>query len=233
MPEIPHEEEPLPGEGISGSREITLLAHLYRAEVYRASIWRTRLDMSTNWAVLTTGVALSVSYASAQASPLPLILVGLLVTLFLFVEARRYRYFHVWRTRARLLEIGVMVPMLRGEGAHIPTNRGTVLSEDYRAPQFRITLVDTLGRRLRRNYLWIFLIQAAAYVGKLLIHPEPAETLGQFIERAAVGPLNGWTVLGLGVVFHGFWIGLAVWTGRRRIRNATKAEDLLNPDEAV
>ena len=41
------------------SAEIGALAHLYRSEVYRCSVWRTRLDTTTNWAVVTLGVALS------------------------------------------------------------------------------------------------------------------------------------------------------------------------------
>src|ERR1700757_5494777 len=95
--------------------EIGALAHLYRGEVYRSTVWRTRLDSSTNWAVVTTGIALSATYASAEASPLPMVLVGLLVTVFLVFEARRYRYFNVWRARARLLETDFYAPMLRGE----------------------------------------------------------------------------------------------------------------------
>src|SRR5262249_43239300 len=51
--------------------EIGALAHLYRGEVYRSTVWRTRLDSSTNWAVVTTGIALSATYSSAQASPYP------------------------------------------------------------------------------------------------------------------------------------------------------------------
>ena len=50
--------------------EIGALAHLYRGEVYRSTVWRTRLDSSTNWAVVTTGIALSATYSSAGASPL-------------------------------------------------------------------------------------------------------------------------------------------------------------------
>ena len=30
--------------------EIGALAHLYRGEVYRSTVWRTRLDSTTNWA---------------------------------------------------------------------------------------------------------------------------------------------------------------------------------------
>ena len=32
--------------------EITGLAHLYRGEVYRSTVWRTRLDTTTNWSGL-------------------------------------------------------------------------------------------------------------------------------------------------------------------------------------
>ena len=59
--------------------ELGLLAHIYRGEVYRSTIWRTRLDQTTNWAVVTTGLALSLTFAGPSASALPLILVGLLV----------------------------------------------------------------------------------------------------------------------------------------------------------
>src|SRR6202049_2877577 len=80
--------------------DITALAHLYRGELYRSTVWRTRLDASTNWAVVSTGLALSLTYSSETASPLPLVLVGLLVAVFLSIEARRYRFFDFWRVRA-------------------------------------------------------------------------------------------------------------------------------------
>jgi uncharacterized membrane protein len=56
--------------------EIGALAHLYRGEVYRSTVWRTRLDSTTNWAVVTTGIALSATFSSAEASPLPMVLVA-------------------------------------------------------------------------------------------------------------------------------------------------------------
>src|SRR6516164_2512110 len=62
-----------------GAAEIGALAHLYRGEVYRSTVWRTRLDSTTNWAVVTTGIALSATFSSAEASPLPMVLVGLIV----------------------------------------------------------------------------------------------------------------------------------------------------------
>src|SRR5262249_3613331 len=50
--------------------EIGALAHLYRGEVYRSTVWRTRLDSSTNWAVVTTGIALSAT-AALRHHPCP------------------------------------------------------------------------------------------------------------------------------------------------------------------
>src|SRR3979490_2370891 len=67
--------------------EIGAIAHLYRGEIYRSTVWRTRLDSTTNWAVVTTGIALSATFSSAQASPLPMALVGLIVTMFLLLHA--------------------------------------------------------------------------------------------------------------------------------------------------
>ena len=47
--------------------EITALAQLYRGEVYRSTVWRTRLDTTTNWSVVTLGVALSITFATPEA----------------------------------------------------------------------------------------------------------------------------------------------------------------------
>ena len=128
--------------------EIGALAHLYRGEVYRSTVWRTRLDSSTNWAVVTTGIALSATYSSAEASPLPMVLVGLLVTVFLLFEARRYRYFNA---RARLLETDFYAPMIKGEGVALDSGWTELLANDYRNPRYHISYLRAIGRRLRRT----------------------------------------------------------------------------------
>jgi uncharacterized membrane protein len=194
--------------------EIGALAHLYRGEVYRSTVWRTRLDSSTNWAVVTTGIALSATYSNALASPLPMVLVGLLVTVFLLFEARRYRYFNVWRARARLLETDFYVPMLMGEGALRRPGWTELLANDYRHPHYHISLARAVGRRLRRTYIWIFAIQAIAYYGKLAIHPTPLTAAAEIWERAAIGPIHGAWVIAAGVLFHGGWALFALVTLR-------------------
>ena len=207
--------------------EIGALAHLYRGEVYRSTVWRTRLDSSTNWAVVTTGIALSATYASAEASPLPMVLVGLLVTVFLLFEARRYRYFNVWRARARLLETDFYAPMLRGEDVTPSTAWTELLANDYRHPNYHISFARAIGRRLRRTYGWIFAIQAIAYYGKLAIHPGPMTALSELWDRAAIGPIPGTLVVLAGVIFHTSWAVFAYATWRVELANRRDRKSLI------
>jgi uncharacterized membrane protein len=194
--------------------EIGALAHLYRGELYRSTVWRTRLDATTNWAVVSTGLALSLTFSSNTASELPLVLVGLLVGVFLSIEARRYRFFDFWRVRAHILETQFFGPILLGQGVQVSNGWNRLLHQDYVRPCLHITYWDAFGRRLRKNYSWIFGIQLASYTGKLLIHPEPIASLGQLWARAAIGPIPGEFVLGAGLLFHGGWLVLAFVTRR-------------------
>ena len=194
--------------------ELGAIAHLYRGEIYRSTVWRTRLDSTTNWAVVTTGIALSATFSSAQASPLPMALVGLIVCMFLLLEARRYRYFNIWRARARLPETDFFTPMLRGEPVAMNAAWSQLLAQDLCQPRYHVSLARAAGRRLRRTYAWIFLIQALAYYGKLFIHPAPLTGLAELWARAAVGPVPGPLVVAAGVLFHVGWMVFAYVTLR-------------------
>jgi uncharacterized membrane protein len=199
-----------------GPAEIGALAHLYRGELYRSTVWRSRLDATTNWAVVSTGLALSLTFSTQTASPLPLVLVGLLVAVFLHIEARRYRFFDFWRVRAHILETQFFGPILRGEGVRVDNGWNEILYDDYHAPRLHITYWDALGRRLRKNYSWIFAIQLVSYVGKLIIHPDPLTSLDEFWERAAIGHVPGQLVIMAGFCFHGSWLVIAIATLRAR-----------------
>jgi len=149
------------------------------------------------------GLALSVAFSHAEASALPLLLIGLLIVVFLIFEARRYRYFNVWRARARWIETNFYAPMLRGKGSTFGEWE-EVLARDYCEPQYHISLACAVGRRLRRNYSYVLVIQALAYVGKIAIHPTPVASFGEFVQRAAIGPIPGEVILAAGL--------LTVWT---------------------
>lgn len=209
----------LDSDGFS-SAEMGAIAHLYRGEVYRSTIWRTRLDNTTNWSIVTMGIALSTTFSSRDAPPFPLFLVSLLLAVFLVFEARRYRYFNVWRARARWLETNFYAPMLHGERPD--ENWRAVLARDYETPRHHISFARAVGRRLRRAYVWILAIQAVACFGKLAIHPTPSTSLGEIAERAAVGPIPGWAMLAFGVLYNLTWIGFGLatlWSDRRAHRN--------------
>ena len=207
--------------------EIGAIAHLYRGEIYRSTVWRTRLDSTTNWAVVTTGIALSATFSNAEASPLPMALVGLIVAIFLLLEARRYRYFNIWRARARLLETDFFTPMLRGDPVTLNAAWSQLLAKDLCEPRYHVSLARAAGRRLRRTYAWIFLIQALAYYGKLAIHPTPLATLADLWERAAIGPIPGGLVVAAGVLFHGAWAMLALVTYRIEIASRRERRSLI------
>lgn len=194
--------------------EIGAIAHLYRGEVYRSTSWRSRLDNTTNWAVATLGIALSVTFASREASPLPLLLVGWLAVVFLVFEARRYRYFNVWRARARWMETHFYAPMLRGEGTPVADRWNETLAHDYCRPRHHISMPIAIGRRLRRTYIWIFAIQGIAYFGKIAIHPSPMTGFADLFARATVGPLPGELMLAGGLLFNVGWLIFAVLTLR-------------------
>ncbi len=204
---------PAPGKGFD-SAAMGALAHLYRGELYRSKIWRTRLDATTNWAVATTGIAISVSFSGADVSGLPLVLIGLLVAGFLLIEGRRYRYFDIWRSRVRLLETRLYCPILRCEPIDFSDGWNETLASDYGRLRFHITMTEAVGRRLRRNYLWIFLVLGLSYLGKLLIHPDPFPSFGQVLERAQVGPIPGGWVLGALLAGEATLVVLAVLTLR-------------------
>ena len=206
--------------------EIGAIAHLYRGEIYRSTIWRTRLDNTTNWSIVTLGIALSSTFSSREASALPLILIGMLLAVFLGLEARRYRYFNVWRARARFMETHWYAFILTGKRGPGNESWRTVLAEDYLHPRHHISFVRAAGRRIRRTYIWIIAIQTSANFGKLAIHPEVANHFYEFVDRAAIGPIPGWVVLGCGLIYNLCWIVIAVttyWADRRAHRDRTSA----------
>ena len=57
------EETPL-----SRPEYLSVMVHFYRGETHRSTIWRQRIDATTNWAVLTVAGMLSVAFADPTQS---------------------------------------------------------------------------------------------------------------------------------------------------------------------
>jgi uncharacterized membrane protein len=188
----------------------TAMVHFYRGEVQRSNTWRTRLDNTTNWAVIAAGAALSFALSDPSHHYGVIILDTLLVTLFLWIEARRYRYYELWSHRVRLMETDFFAAMLVPPFAPHP-EWAESLAESLLNPEFPISMWEAFGRRFRRNYMWIFLVLGIAWALKGFLHPTPTASWAEFVARSALGPIPGWVMLTIGVLYNGalFMIGFA------------------------
>lgn len=187
------------------------MVHFYRGEVQRSNVWRGRLDATTNWAVITAGATLSFVFSSASNPHFAIPINTILVSIFLFMEARRYRYYEVWANRVRVLETGYFAPMLSHRTIPPDKEWAEHISADLITPHFTISEWEAVGRRLRSNYLWIFILLALSWTLKIYIHPFPIPVDTEeerrvfwniIFERAQVGLAPGWLVVLGGAVFN-------------------------------
>lgn len=197
----------------------TAMIHFYRGEVQRSNTWRNRLDTTTNWAVLTAGATLSFVFSSPSNPHFVIPINSILVAIFLLMEARRYRYYEIWSSRVRVIETGYFAQMLAPESVPPDESWAEHLAADLITPHFTITEWEAVGRRLRRNYLWIFALLALSWNLKVYLHPLPARDFNAFIDRATVGVVPGWLVFVIGVLFNAAIAIFAI--GTVRLREAT------------
>jgi uncharacterized membrane protein len=216
-PERAAETVTLLGRKMSSVEFNTAMVHFYRGEIQRSNTWRNRLDTTTNWAVITAGATLSFAFSSAANPHFVIPINSILVAFFLFMEARRYRYYEIWASRVRVMETGYFGPLLTGSATD--GEWAQHLAEDLRAPQFTISEWEAVGRRLRRNYLWIFALLAASWNLKVYLHPTPAHDFDEFLHRAAIGFIPGEFMVAFGIIFN---IAVLLFAfGTLRLRQAT------------
>ena len=197
----------------------TAMIHFYRGEVQRSNTWRARLDTTTYWAVLTAAGTLSFAFSSPSNPHFVIPINSILITIFLLMEARRYRYYEIWSSRVRRIETGYLAQMLAPENVPVDEGWAEHLAADLITPHFTITEWEAVGRRLRRNYLWIFVLLALSWNLKVYLHPLPARDFNAFIDRATVGVVPGWAVFVAGVLFNAAIAIFAI--GTVRLRQAT------------
>ena len=199
------------GYRLKTSEFVTAMVHLFRAEIQRANVWRQRLDTTTNWAVVATGATLSIAFSQPDIHHGIIILNTLLVMWFLMIEARRYRYYELWSYRVRLMETDFYAAMLVPP-FHPSPEWAESLAENLLSPKFPISVWEAFGRRLRRNYFWIFLILYASWAAKIWLFPQPAVTLGEIFQRSAIGPVSGQIMIALGLALYAALLIVALAT---------------------
>lgn len=199
----------------SVSEYITTLAHYHRAEIARMAGWRDRIDRTTNWAITGGGAMLSVSLSTSSAHHGVLLFTMLLVMLFLIIEARRYRFFDVYRSRVRLIEQNYFAPLFAGTKPASPDWAKT-LGRSLDEPAFLLTLWVAMSRRLHRNYFWIFLMILFAWLLKLSTPAlrdggtsgDIVSSLREMVGNASFGILPGWLVVVAVGLFYGWLVFL-------------------------
>lgn len=200
---------------LSPSDFFTAMVHFYRGEVARSNTWRSRLDNTTNWAVVTTAAVLTFAFSSIEHSHVVILISLLLIFLFLVIEARRYRYYELWALRVRLMETDFFAAMLRSP--HRPHDEWSArLVASLLNPEFPITFWEAIGRRLRRNYIWLFTVMGLAWVLKLMLYPAATFTFERFLEHAALGVIPGPWILGSVIAFFAVIYSLAFFTAGLR-----------------
>ncbi len=162
----------------------TAIAHLYRGEVHRMTVWRSRLDATSSWAMLLT-VGMTTFTLGSVGVPHYILLLGLaLNSICMVIEARRYQHLHRSERRLGLLEQGYFAPLLAT--AVPPADWRDRLAADLERPSVSLGLFAAVRLRLRRNYLMLLLFITAVWITKVFIHPVNARSAADFYARLAV-----------------------------------------------
>ncbi|WP_020677232.1 DUF2270 domain-containing protein [Geopsychrobacter electrodiphilus] len=216
-------------EKLTHSETVTALAHYYRAEVQRSLAWRERLDRTTNWAVAACAAFLGFGFSHPEIPHL-FFLFGLgILYLLLFIEARRFRFYDAYEYRVRLMNQNMFYSILsKGTLPLDPSGDEGVfwraeLASDLRYPQYKMSLHEALTKRLRANYIYLFIVMIAGWVLKLASHPTGAHRWQEFLDHARIGPLPGLFTLLFLLVFllHLFYLA-------RRGRNSSGGREILH-----
>ena len=206
---------------------LQVLAHFYRGELSRANVWRQRMDATSHWAVVSTMAIVSLAYSAGETSIVLLPFCCLLLYLLLHIEARRYRYFDVWRMRVRMLEVHLMVPALLQDEPLSEGDWREVLCNDLLSPTYKMSRWEAIGRRLSRTYIWLFLIVLGSW---LLLAWVRAPKDGELLHRVqqaftyeSIPP--GYVILGMAVFYAYLLILLIATSGKRQVNTEIRRKE--------
>lgn len=214
----------------------TAIVHFYRATVMHADLWRKRLDITTNWSVVTTAGIITYAFSEPHHPHLSILMAYPFTLLFIMMESRRYQMYDMWRHRVRLLNRFVVAPSL----AETVMDEARIDRELLRlADQLgtsipRLRLRDAVGYRIRRNYGLLFGAIFIMWLMKLFAHPTPSESFGDVLARGHVGSIPGWVMfmLVLGFCAYAFYLGARAPTERMIdwVQMPSPLEQFLNPE---
>jgi uncharacterized membrane protein len=110
-----------------------------------------------------------------------------------------------------MIEINFYRPLL--DGTRPPMRDWAQrLAHDLEWPRIHLPWWEAAGRRLRRNYLGIYVILLGSWLVTLMSHPTPTTSFTEIVARAAVGPVPGsWLFVAM-ILFYGGLLALGVYS---------------------
>src|ERR1700730_12792218 len=195
---------------------VNAMSHFYRGEMGRIMVWRQRLDITTNWAITSSTAIITIAFANREVPHIIFFFNLAIVWVMLWIEARRYRFYDAFRARIRMLEAHFLVPMVMENRDLLQGEWKKLVCEDLILPCFKISKLEAVGRRLKRNYVFIFILILVAWITKLFLHANAAiDSVPSFYRALRVGHIPSWFVALIFVSTLVSVIGITIYVSKK------------------
>jgi uncharacterized membrane protein len=195
---------------------VNAMSHFYRGELSRIMVWRQRLDITTNWAITSSTAIITIAFSNAAVPHIIFFFNLAIVWGMLWIEARRYRFYDAFRARVRMLEAHFLVPMVMENRDLLQGEWKKLVCEDLILPSFKISRLEAVGRRLKRNYVFIFILIMVAWFTKIFLHAhEPITGVPAFYRALRVGHIPAWFVALIFASTLAGVIGITVYVSKK------------------
>src|SRR4029077_11150695 len=185
---------------------VNAMSHFYRGELGRIMVWRQRLDITTNWAITSSTAIITIAFSNREVPHIIFFFNLMIVWVMLWIEARRYRFYDAFRARVRMLEAHFLVAMVMENRELLQGEWKKLVCEDLILPCFKISKLEAIGRRLKRNYIFIFILILLAWVTKIFLHASaPINDFLSFYHALHIGHIPSWLVA---LVFAGTFVSV-------------------------
>ena len=195
---------------------VNAMSHFYRGEMGRIMVWRQRLDITTNWAITSSTAIITIAFSTRGVPHIIFFFNLAIVWVMLWIEARRYRFYDAFRARVRMLEAHFLVPMVMENRDLLQGEWKKLVCEDLILPCFKISKLEAIGRRLKRNYVFIFILIMVAWVTKIFLHAsEPITSSRALYHALRVGHIPSWLVAGTFIGTFACVISITIYVGKK------------------
>lgn len=191
-----------------------VMAHFYRGELGRIMAWRQRLDVTTTWAITGTTTIFTVAFTVREVPHIIFFFNLAVVTIMLWIEARRYRHYDAYRARVRMLEAHFILPVVIQNREPLEGEWRKLVAQDLVLPVYKISRLEAVAQRVKRNYVFLYALILVAWTVKIIMHAPPGSgvsNLKEFYALMAVGHLPAWATATC-FLFTAFGLaGMLVW----------------------